>query len=130
MSEIEKIKEKLMKQMQAEEKTPDMPGKPVKATDATFDSIVSQYDLVVVDMWAPWCGPCRMIAPVIEKLAQEMKGKVVFAKLNTDENPMTAMKYRVMSIPTLLLFKNGTLADRAVGALPADMLKDWIERHL
>lgn len=119
-----------MKQMQSEEKASDMPGKPVQATDATFDSIVSQYGLVVVDMWAPWCGPCRMLAPVIEQLAQEMKGRVVFAKVNTDENPMTAMKYRIMSIPTLLLFKNGALADRAVGALPADMLKDWIERHL
>jgi thioredoxin 1 len=71
-----------------------------------------------------------MVAPVIEKLARGMKGDVVFAKLNTDENQKTAMKYRIMSIPTLLLFKNGKLADRTVGALPEDMLRDWVGRHL
>ncbi len=106
------------------------PNKPVKVTDSTLDELVEKYPIVVVDCWAPWCGPCRFIAPVVEQLAKEMKGKVVFTKLNTDENRLTSSKYSIMSIPTLLLFRNGKLADRSIGALPPDMLKDWVERFL
>ena len=106
------------------------PNKPVKVTDSTLDEVVGKYPIVVVDCWAPWCGPCRFIAPVVEQLAKEMQGKVVFTKLNTDENRRTASKYGIMSIPTLLLFRNGKLADRSIGALPPDMLKDWVERFL
>lgn len=107
-----------------------MPGKPVAVTDHTMDEVVKSYPLVVVDCWAPWCGPCRMLGPVIDQLAGEMQGQVVFAKLNTDENRVTASRYGIMSIPTLLLFKNGQLVDRNVGALPPDMMRDWIQRHL
>jgi len=106
------------------------PNKPVKVTDSTLDELVKEYPIVVVDCWAPWCGPCRFIAPVVEQLSKEMQGKVVFAKLNTDENRMTSSKYGIMSIPTLLLFKDGKLADRSIGALPPDMLRDWVERFL
>ena len=132
MNEIEKIRkrmlQKMMEGMGKEEK--EMPNKPISITDGNFDEIISKYDTVVVDFWAPWCGPCRLIAPIIEQLAKEMKGKVVFAKLNTDENPKTAMRFRVMSIPTLILFKNGKMVDRNVGALPPDMLRDWIGRYI
>ena len=106
------------------------PNKPVKVTDSTLDDLVKEYPVVVVDCWAPWCGPCRFIAPVVEQLSKEMQGKVVFAKLNTDENRLTSSKYGIMSIPTLLLFKDGKLTDRSIGALPPDMLKDWVERFL
>jgi len=131
MDEVEKLKQKMLRKMLMNmQKKEEMPSKPLKATDENFDEIISKYDVVVVDFWAPWCGPCRLIAPVIEKLAKEMKGKVVFAKLNVDENPKMAMRYRVMSIPTLILFKEGKIADRLVGALPEDMLRDWVERYI
>lgn len=129
MSEIDKIKQRMLERMMKRDMN-EMPDKPLKATDENFDEIISKYRLVVVDFWAPWCGPCRMVAPVIEKLAKEMKGDVVFAKLNTDENSRIAMKFRIMSIPTLIIFKEGKMVDRVVGALPADMLKEWIERHI
>lgn len=121
-----KILQKWVKEMEKKEK---MPNKPLEINDENFDEIVSKYDIVVVDFWAPWCGPCRMVAPVIEELAKEMKGKVVFAKLNTDENPKMVTRYRIMSIPTLMLFKEGKLVDRVVGALPPDMLRDWILKY-
>jgi len=81
---------------------------------------------VVVDFWAEWCGPCRMIAPALEEISGTLAGKVKIVKLNVDENPATAAKYGVMSIPTLMLFKNGELASRQVGAAPKQKLEQWI----
>jgi thioredoxin 2 len=92
---------------------------PSTVTDSNFAAEVEQSPLpVLLDMWAPWCGPCRMIAPVIEQLAGELAGRVKVAKLNTDENPMTASRFSVRSIPTLLVIKDGREVDRLVGALP------------
>ena len=105
-------------------------GRPVEVTDETFTDLVQSHPLVVVDCWAPWCAPCRMIAPVIEEMARDYAGKIVFGKLNMDENPRTAMKYQIMSIPTLLVFKEGRLVDRIVGAMPRNMLEPKITRHL
>ena len=131
MDEIEKIKQRMLERMlSTPAKEENMPSKPIDVTDANFDEIISKYDTVVVDFWAPWCGPCKMIEPSIKKLASEMRGKVVFAELNVDENPKVAMRYRVMSIPTLILFRKGKMMDRSVGALPYDLLKDWIGRYL
>jgi thioredoxin 2 len=92
---------------------------PLTVTDSNFAAEVEQSPLpVLLDMWAPWCGPCRMIAPVIEQLAGELAGRVKVAKLNTDENPMTASRFSVRSIPTILVIKDGREIDRLVGALP------------
>ena len=96
-------------------------------TDDTFEPEVLQSQLpVLVDYWAEWCGPCKMIAPALEELAGSMNGKVKIVKLNVDENPATAAKYGIMSIPTLMLFKNGELASRQVGAAPKQKLEQWI----
>ena len=84
---------------------------------------------LVVDCWAPWCGPCRMMSPVIDELATDLKGKITFGKLNTDENPDMAMKYQVQAIPTLLIFKDGKLADRKVGALPKKVLAGELTKY-
>jgi thioredoxin 2 len=92
---------------------------PVTVTDANFAEEVERSPLpVLLDMWAPWCGPCRMIAPIIEQLASELAGQVKVAKLNTDENPMTGSRFNVRSIPTLLVLKDGKEIDRLVGAFP------------
>jgi thioredoxin 2 len=94
-------------------------GRPITVTDTTFPHEVERSSVpVVVDMWAAWCGPCRMVAPVIDELASEMAGRVRFAKLNVDENPATASRFNVRSIPTLLVMRGGREVDRITGALP------------
>ena len=98
-----------------------------KTSDATFDSdVLKSAEPVVVDFWAEWCGPCRMIAPALEEISGQLGDKVKIVKLNVDENPAVAAKYGIMSIPTLLLFKNGEIADRQVGAAPKQKLHAWI----
>jgi thioredoxin 1 len=98
-----------------------------KVSDTSFDSdVLKSNEPVLVDFWAEWCGPCRMVAPVLEEVAGELQGKLKIVKLNVDENPQTASKYGIMSIPTLMIFKNGELASRQVGAAPKAKLVQWI----
>jgi thioredoxin 1 len=98
-----------------------------KVSDADFESeVLKSAGPVVVDFWAEWCGPCRSIAPALEEIAGSLNGKVKIVKLNVDENPQTATKYGVMSIPTLMIFKNGQMASRQVGAAPRQKLEAWI----
>lgn len=99
--------------------------------DGEFDQRVLQSSTpTFVDFWAAWCGPCRIIGPIVEELAPQYEGKMQIGKLNVDENPQTAMKYQVTSIPTLLIFKDGKVVDRAIGAMPKSELQKFIERNL
>jgi len=106
-------------------------NEPIKVSDDSFQKeVVESSLLVLVDFWAPWCGPCRMIAPTIEEISREFAGKVKVAKLNTDENPTTAMSYNIMGIPTLGIFVNGKLVDQIVGAYPKSHIVDKLNYFL
>jgi thioredoxin 1 len=104
---------------------------PTEVTDATFETEVLKNDLpVLVDFWAPWCGPCRMVAPIVDELSEEYSGKVEFRKMNTDENVQTPTKYQIRSIPALLIFKQGELAGTIVGFRPKSDLKKRLDEVL
>jgi thioredoxin 1 len=106
-------------------------NEPLHVTDAAFEKTVLQSTLpVIVDFWAPWCGPCRMVAPVLDKIAKEQDGKLIVAKVNTDENNEWAMKYGVQGIPTMLFFARGKIVHQQVGALPERILKDLVGQFL
>lgn len=108
-----------------------MISEPIHVTDASFEKVVLQAELpVIVDFWAPWCGPCRMVAPILDKLAKEFSGKLLVTKVNTDENPEWATKFGVQGIPTMLFVSGGKIAHRQVGALPEPMLRDVVNQFL
>jgi len=105
-------------------------NKPIEVNDSNFGEIVKKYPVVVVDCWAEWCMPCRMIAPIVEELAKDYAGKIVFGKLNVDYNQEVPAQYGIMGIPTLLIFKNGQNVDKIVGAAPKRMLEAKIKQYL
>ncbi|MBN2387698.1 MAG: thioredoxin [Anaerolineales bacterium] len=108
-----------------------MNNEPIHVTDAAFEKTVLQSPLpVIVDFWAPWCGPCKMVAPMLDKIAKEMAGQVIVAKVNTDENPEWAMKYGVQGIPTMLFVFDGKIVHRQVGAMPERMLREAVTQFL
>lgn len=128
-SDIEEVRQKKLEDMKARmgRAPEDSPSSPVVVTDMDFEEFIAQHETVVVDCWAPWCGPCRMLSPTIDAMAKDHKGKVVFGKLNTDENFETASKFGIMSIPTLLYFRDGKLVHKTIGALPRNMIEEQIK---
>jgi thioredoxin 1 len=136
--EMTRIREKKMREMEEKakaEKGGREPGgavidHPVTISDGNFVEMVKKHPMVVVDCWAAWCGPCRMVAPIIDDLAKEYAGKIVFGKLNVDENPRIATEFAIMAIPTIFIFKNGEPVDVVQGAMPKPYfeakLKEWL----
>ncbi len=108
----------------------DFPAEPVKVEDSSFDQFVQKYSLTVIDCWAPWCGPCRIVGPIVDALAKEYSGKVVFGKLNTDENPAVSGRFGIMAIPTMLVVKQGKLVDQIVGAVPKAKIEAVLKKYM
>jgi len=132
--ELERIKrvklQEMMKRTVEKKQGKQALDKPLIVTDAAFREVIQNHSVVVVDCWAPWCAPCQMVAPVIEEMARDYAGRILFGKLNVDENRKVATEYQIMSIPTLLVFKKGRLVDRLIGAMPRQMLEPKITKHL
>lgn len=126
--ELSRIRERKLREL--EERWRKGMSAPVEVTEESFDRFIRENPRVVVDFWASWCPPCRILSPVVEELARKYAGRVVFGKLNVDENPSVAERYGIMSIPTLLYFREGKLVDETVGALPAEMIEERIRKLL
>ena len=136
MNELEEIRKRKLEQLKnqynyrGKRMSEELPNRPLQITDADIDENIKKYPTIVIDCWAPWCGPCRMVGPVIDELAKEMQGSVVFGKLNVDENQISSMKYKIMSIPSLLVFKNAELVDKIIGAYPKTQLIAKLKPYL
>lgn len=128
MDDLEKIRQQRLEQIRSNLESRSFPDSPLHVTDSNFNDLISKYPVVVIDCWAEWCGPCRKLVPVIESLAREMQGKIVFGKLNTDENQMTARNFNITAIPTLLVFRNGKPAGQIVGALQKEQLIERLNK--
>jgi len=132
--ELENIRRKKVQEMQrrmsGQEDAGTTSKAPITVDDSNFDELVHSHPLMMIDCWAPWCGPCRVVAPIIDELVRDYAGKVSFGKLNVDENPQTSGRFEIMSIPTLLIMKNGSEIDRIIGAVPRGVIEARIQRYL
>lgn len=128
--ELEKIRQKKLEQLMSDDQETGSagPSRPVELSGDEIPRFLSQHDAVLLDFWAPWCGPCRVIGPVLEEIAREMAGQVAIGKINVDEHPAIAEQYQVQGIPTLLLAKDGEVVDRVVGAAPKAQLQARLQR--
>ena len=127
---FEEMLEESRRKMRVEVITSKATSKPIMLTDANFSSEVSKHQVMVVDFWAPWCGPCRMVGPIIEQLAQEYAGRVAFGKLNVDENPMVAGSYGIQSIPTMIAFQKGKPVNGLLGAVPKAQIENLFRPYM
>jgi len=130
MSEIEEIRAKKMKELKQRISGNENAHATKELSDADFSATIEKNPFVVVDFWAPWCMPCKMLSPTIEALAEDYEGRVLFSKLNTDQNIGAATKFGITAIPTLLFFKNGKLIDRVTGAVPREIIEARIKKYL
>ena len=133
LEELETIRRKkleLLKHESYKKKGVEKISSATEVKDSTFDDFIKANKIVIIDCWAPWCGPCRTLGPIIDELAKELEGKIVFGKLNTDENESIPMRFNISAIPTLLVFKNGEMVDRIVGAGNKDFMKAKFTKHL
>lgn len=131
--ELEAIKQKKMAELQKVAATKAMMSsltRPIVLNDSNFKMEIAKYPVILVDFWAPWCGPCRMVSPIIEQLAREYAGKVAFGKVNVDENQMISALFGIQSIPTMMIFKNGKAVDVIVGAMPKAQIEMKIKQQL
>jgi thioredoxin len=131
--ELEAIKQKKMAELQKLAAAKTMMSaltEPIVLTDSNFRSEIAKYPLILVDFWAPWCGPCRMVSPIIEKLAKEYSGRVVFGKVNVDENQMISASFGIQSIPTMMIFKNGRAVDVVIGAMPKAQIEMKLKQQM
>jgi thioredoxin 1 len=131
--ELEAIKHKKLAELQKEAATKAMMSsitEPIGLTDSNFANEISKYPIMLVDFWAPWCGPCRMVSPIIEQLSREYSGKVAFGKVNVDENQRIATSFGIQSIPTLIIFRNGKAVDVMVGALPKAQIEMKLKQQI
>lgn len=132
-AELEAIRQKKLMELMSggkKESVPDAISGPITVTDANFDASLKEHHLVLVDAWAPWCQPCRMVAPILDEVAHELKGQVVIAKLNVDENPRIAGRYNIMSIPTIMLFKDGVMVAKSIGVRPKQQILAMCQKFL
>ena len=128
--DYERIFSEIETEKKEKEKLSDAPAGPVYLTDSNFDEALKKYGSLVVDFWAEWCMPCKMLAPILEEIALEQKGKIVIGKLNVDENPAVSHRYGIMSIPAVYFFKNGEKAGESVGVIPKQQLTERIKAAL
>jgi len=131
--ELEAIKQKKLAELQKAAATKAMMSsltEPIVLTDSNFSSEVAKYPVMLVDFWAPWCGPCRMVSPIIEQLAKEYSGRVAFGKVNVDENQLIAGSFGIQSIPTMMIFKGGKTVDVMIGALPKGQIEMKLNQQL
>ena len=128
--DLERLKREKLRELMRKAERGGEPNKPVHLNDDDFDNFVRSHRLVLVDFWAAWCGPCLMVAPILEELAREYSGRVVFAKVDVDRNRRLAMKFGIMSIPTLILFKDGKPVDMIIGAQPKPAIEKVIKQYL
>lgn len=130
LEDIREKKAKALKEKLSKKTKKEVTNKPIEVSDQTFDSTIKGHKVVVIDCWAEWCGPCRMISPTVAEMARDYAGKVVFGKLHVDENSETATKYCVTSIPTLLFFKDGKLVGQIIGAVPRQQIEQRLKTIL
>jgi thioredoxin 1 len=129
-AELKRVREKKLKELMGLKREQEMKMEPVHVTDSNFEEILGKNQLALIDCWAPWCGPCLALSPTMEELAGEYSGKVLVGKLNVDENPQTAERFQIFSIPTMLVMKNAKEVDRIVGLVAKKAIEGVLRKHM